>query len=118
VVDPELDGAILDLYHRSMEGGFARRHIVELARRGFTLLGIGSSDWIVPPRPDGTDRDELVLVETILDMIGHSVGEMIVRDRSDLTRDQLSTWIETRREQARAGELLFIAHQLDVLVRR
>lgn len=118
-MDERIDEEILRLYHRSMGGGWARRHLRTVREYGFSVAEVGSSDWIVPPRGDRTRADEQVLLSTILDMVKESVGSLI-DDGVDtaLDKETLHRWIAHRREQVERGELLFVAHQFDFLARR
>lgn len=123
-VDADLDAAIVRAYHATMDerrdgehpSGDSRtgRHLlVELARRGAPILAAGSSDWIVHPRDGIYQGDEAFVLHTLLDMVESSVGR-----RSGLDSRRLSEWIETRRHQIEAGELIFLAHQIDVVGRK
>ncbi len=119
VADQRVDAEVLRLYHRSMGGGFARAHLSALRDRGFSFAEVGGSDWIVPPRGDEAREDEQILLGTILDMVEESVGSLLERGvDTSLDRESFQWWIAQRREQVERGELLFIAHQLDLLARR
>ncbi|MDA3950152.1 MAG: class I SAM-dependent methyltransferase [Spirochaeta sp.] len=119
VVEPELDTAILNAYHRTMTGGFARRHIPALIAAGYTVLDVAASDWIVTPHPGAPDTEHEVLISTVLDMLESSVSELILREPTcGVTREQLTRWLSVRREQVRAGTLLFAAHQFDLVAQR
>ncbi|MFP4212002.1 MAG: hypothetical protein ACLFR8_12230 [Alkalispirochaeta sp.] len=117
-LDRDLDREILAAYHRSMSGGFARRHIVGLTDAGYTVVDAGSSDWVVVPRRSGFRREEKTLIATILDMLTSSVGAMTDRGETQFSRDDLASWVARRREQAAQGSLCFEAHQLDLVIRR
>ena len=118
-VDPAVQAAILDAYHRTMSGGFARRHIPALIATGYTVLDTAASDWIVTPRPGSPGEDDVVLISTVLDMLEDSVGTLIQREPDcGVTRRQLERWVNGRREEARSGTLLFTAHQFDLVARR
>ncbi len=115
--DRRIDAAVMECYHRTMtSGGFARNHLLHLTSRGFPLLAVGSSDWIIPPRKGGMSADENQLVRTILSMVESSVGEL--PESESLGRSELEGWLVHRRGQLKRGELLFEAHQLDMLVQR
>jgi hypothetical protein len=123
--DPLVDRLVMEYYHRSMTaGGFGRTHLLNLTSRGFRVLSAGSSDWIVPPRKEGLREDERTLVATILSMVESSVGSLVdaegeaPRAETALQRRDLEGWLGRRREQMERGELLFEAHQLDMLVER
>lgn len=120
--DPDLDAAILDLYHRSMSGGFGRRQLRALWEAGCSIHAVGSSDWIIPPRHGGPTAEEAELLSTVLSMISGSVGELITRGvqsvHGAVTEAQLEAWLRRRREQLARGELMFEAHQFDFLAER
>ena len=119
VTDARTDEEVLRLYHRSMGGGFAREHLTALRDQGFSFVEAGGSDWVIPPRGAEARSDERVLLTTFLDMIEESVASLLERGvDTSLDRESLQWWIARRREQAQRGELLFIAHQLDLLARR
>jgi len=117
-IDCDLDREILSAYHRSMSGGFARRHIVGLTDAGYSVVEAGSSDWVIVPRRGGPQPEEVTLIATILEMLAASVGELTDMGETPFSRDELTGWIARRREQAAAGALLFEAHQLDMVVQR
>ncbi|ADJ16424.1 O-methyltransferase [Halalkalicoccus jeotgali] len=106
-----LDDRVVDAYHRDMdrEGSHrtGRRLLSAVPETGGTVLAAGSSDWVVYPP---YDRDERVLLAHILGTIeGALAGEV--------PDDELDEWLTARRRQLREGELIYIAHQLDVLAR-
>jgi hypothetical protein len=112
------DDRLMRAYHRSMDervrygrpAGESRtgRHLLQhLRAAGAPPLQAGSSDWVVHPGPDGTypDDDADVLAH-ILDTIENAL-------RHRMRPAELADWVATRRGQLAAGELCFIAHQLD-----
>src|SRR5690348_5610444 len=112
------DDLIMRAYHRDMDervrygrpAGESRtgRHLFHhLRAAGAPALAAGSSDWVVHAGPDGTYRDdEATFVECILQTVEDALG-----DRVD--RAVLADWLAVRRRQLTAGELLYLAHQLD-----
>jgi hypothetical protein len=132
-IDPALDREILERYHRSMSGGFGRRQLHAFHRSGWTLRATGGSDWVVPPRSGGPLEAERELVSTVLDMMEESVirteaaqpcsdpsvgGVTHAEARASASPAAVREWVQRRRDQLSHGDLLFIAHQLDFLVRR
>jgi hypothetical protein len=120
-IDPSLDAKIIDLYHRTMDerlvggkpSGDSRcgRHLLTLLPRcGYRILEAGSSDWLVIPRDGGYPADERYFLECMLGFFEESLA-----GRPELDGRELSRWLEARRAQLAAGELVFMAHQLDVL---
>ncbi len=123
-VDPNLDARIERLYHESMgeppdqEGGRAgahcgRRLLTRLRDAGATLLEVGSSDWVVFPQDGGYPGDEAYFLHHILHFV-----ETELAGHPELNPGVFSKWISTRRRQVERGDLIYIAHQLDVLARR
>jgi SAM-dependent methyltransferase len=123
-IDPTLDQAIVDAYHATMDarrdGVFpsgdsrtGRRLLWELPRHGTEVLAAGASDWIVFPRDGTYPEGEALFLHAILDMV-----ETALHESPAASADQLSAWIARRRRQVEDGQLVFIAHQLDVLGRR
>jgi hypothetical protein len=119
VLDPALDEQIVRLYHRTMDerptGGdsHAGRHLLSrLSNLGVHILAAGSSDWIVYPRDGAYPDDEGYFLEYIL----HFFEESLL-NHPDLDPRALASWLAARRGQIRRGELVYLAHQLDLLVR-
>ncbi len=121
VIDRQLDNEIIRRYHHSMDqrrdralptGGSqsGRRLLSALPNHGARILAAGASDWIV--QPDGEGRypgDEAYFLKHILSFFQTSLA-------SDPTLDgkRFQHWLQARRDQIEQGELIFIAHQLDV----
>jgi SAM-dependent methyltransferase len=119
--DPALDRKIIALYHESMDArvidsrasGDSRcgRHLLTLLPRcGYRILEAGSSDWIVHPRGGEYPADEEFFLACILDFFEESLSA-----RPGLAPGELTGWLARRRVQLRARQLVFLAHQLDVL---
>ena len=120
-IDPALDARIVELYHRTMDervssgkrSGDSRcgRHLLTLLPRyGYRVLAAGSSDWVVHPDRGRYPADERFFLGCILDFFEESLSA-----RPEMDRAALHRWLRARREQLARGELVFIAHQLDVL---
>jgi SAM-dependent methyltransferase len=119
------DGQIMQAYHRDMDervrygrpAGESRtgRHLFHhLRAAGAPALAAGSSDWVVHAVPDGTYAgDEAYFLRSILDTIHNAL-----RDREDrVAPADLAGWLADRGRQLAAGELVYIAHQLDFVGR-
>jgi len=120
-IDDAFDDQVIDAYHRTMDDRRIRgkpsgdshtgRHLLaRLPSLGGTILAAGSSDWVVVPRggryPDGEAY--------FLHFICHTLWTALRRsERIDPIR--LKRWIERRHRQIEQGELIYIAHQLDVV---
>jgi hypothetical protein len=121
VVDAELDRRIIDTYHRTMDeritagvhSGDSRcgRHLLSLLPRcGYSIVEAGASDWIVIPRGGDYPADEAYFLECILAFFEESLSV-----RPEIGKAELTRWLGLRREQLTRGELIFMAHQVDVL---
>jgi hypothetical protein len=89
------------------------RHLLsQLSRLGARVLAAGSSDWVVYPRDGAYPQDEAYFLEFILRFFEESLT-----NHPDLDVRALESWLATRRSQIRSGSLVYLAHQLDVLVR-
>ena len=115
------DNQIMHAYHRDMDerirfgrpAGESRtgRHMFHYLRdAGAPALAAGSSDWVVTAGPNGSyPNDEAYFLSSILSTI-----QSALRDRQEwVTPADLAGWLAERRRQLAAGELVYIAHQLD-----
>jgi len=120
-----LDDQIMGAYHRDMderirygrpagESRAGRRLFQHLSAAGAPALAAGSSDWVVHADPDRNyPSDEAHFVRCILNTI-----QGALRDHRDLVEEaDLSDWLAERGRQLEAGELVYIAHQLDFVGR-
>jgi SAM-dependent methyltransferase len=116
--DHPRDDELLAAYHRSMAervrhgrpAGESRtgRHLFgHLCAAGAPPSSAGSSDWVVHARPDGTyPGEDALFLESILQTIQDELAARV-------EPDDLADWLAVRRRQLAAGQLLYIAHQLD-----
>jgi len=115
------DGLIMRAYHRDMDerirhgrpAGESRtgRHLFHhLRAAGAPALAAGPSDWVVCAGPDGTyPGEEAYFLRSILNTIQNAL-----RKRQDQVEPaDLAGWLAARGRQLAAGELVYIAHQLD-----
>jgi hypothetical protein len=115
------DDQVMRAYHRDMDervrygrpAGESRtgRHLFhQLRAAGAPALAAGSSDWVVSAGPDGSyPADEADFLRSILSTI-----EDALRLRPDwVDPADLADWLAVRGRQLAAGELVYIAHQLD-----
>ncbi|MCW4352223.1 class I SAM-dependent methyltransferase [Hoyosella sp. YIM 151337] len=119
------DDQVLRAFHRDMdervrygrpagESRTGRRMFHHLRDAGAPALAAGSSDWVVYPGPDGSyPAEEAYFVRIILDTIGDALRGREVW----VGATELADWLAERRRQLAAGELVYIAHQLDFVGR-
>jgi SAM-dependent methyltransferase len=119
-LDPQLDEHIFRLYHRTMDERVVNgapsgdsctgRHLLaHLLQPGVQILEAGASDWVVYPASGGYPGDEAYFLHFIISTI-HSA----LVGHPELDAERLSAWIAQRHAQVERGELVYIAHQLDV----
>lgn len=118
-IDPALDRRIELLYHKTMDrrpgGGDSqsgRNLFAYLDQAKAEILEAGSSDWVVYPQQGKYTADEAAFLQYILGFFEESLTA-----HPDLDAGKFSRWLNTRRNQIAKGELVYIAHQLDFLVR-
>ena len=115
------DDHIMQAYHRDMdervrygrqagESRMGRRLFLYLRAAGAPALAAGPSDWVVHSGPDGNyPGDEAYFLHSILNTI-----QTALHARQDwVDPADLADWLAERRRQLAAGELVFLAHQLD-----
>jgi SAM-dependent methyltransferase len=115
------DDEVMQAYHRDMDerirygrpAGESRtgRHLFHhLQAAGAPALAAGSSDWVVYPALDRKyPADEAYFLLSILNTIRDAL-----QNRQDRVEPaHLADWLAVRRRQLAAGELVYIAHQLD-----
>src|SRR6516164_7233990 len=119
------DDQIMRAYHRDMDERLrygrpagdsrtGRRLFHHLWAAGAPALAAGSSDWVVSAGPDGNyPDDEAYFLHSILRTIQNAL-----RSREDQVEPgDLADWLAVRGRQLAAGELVYIAHQLDFVGR-
>jgi SAM-dependent methyltransferase len=120
-IHPDFDAHVESCYHHSMDeritagrpSGDSRtgRHLFgHLRRQGLRLLEGGASDWVVFAGAQGYLQDEAYFLHFIL----HTMQQAL-QSHPDLDPERLSAWITERHAQVERGELVYIAHQLDLL---
>jgi SAM-dependent methyltransferase len=122
-IDPVFDTLIEALYHRTMDerlvnGRFSGdsqtgRHLFQhIPQAGGQILAAGSSDWVVFAGPGGYPADEAYFLHFII----HTM-QSALQGHPELDPARFATWVAVRHAQIERGELVYIAHQLDFLVR-
>ena len=118
-IDAIFDEQVMQLYHRTMDervtdgkvsgDSQSGRHLFHYLRQvGAQILAAGSSDWVVFAGEDGYVGDEAYFLHTIVEMMHGAL-----RERPELDNGRFTRWIAQRHAQIEAGELVYIAHQLD-----
>jgi SAM-dependent methyltransferase len=119
-VDPGFDEQVIALYHQTMDERTAAgrpagdshsgRHLLwQLPAAGGEILAAGASDWVVVPSRGGYVADEAEFLRAILGFFEASLS-----GRPELDPARLAEWLARRRAQIEAGELIYVAHQMDV----
>jgi hypothetical protein len=120
MIDAALDTKIERLYHESMDtrasGGDSKsgRHLFgHLRERGVKILETGASDWVVYAKDGKYSEDEAYFLHFILHFFEESLT-----GHDELDAEAFAHWLLERRAQIERGELVYIAHQMDFLVKR
>jgi SAM-dependent methyltransferase len=122
-INAVLDRHIEALYHQTMDrrgaGGQSagrsrtgRRLLPLLRELGAQVLAAGGSDWVVCPGPDGYPGDEAYFLHFLI----HTVHTTL-QGRPQPEAAVLDSWADRRHAQIEQGELIYLAHQLDVVGR-
>lgn len=120
IIDCALDEKIERLYHSTMDtrstGGSSRtgRRLFEHLRSvRADILAAGASDWVVHAHEGKYPADERYFLHFVLHFFENSL-----RQHSELLEMDFQNWLAKRSEQIECGELVYIAHQMDFLVKR
>jgi SAM-dependent methyltransferase len=116
-----LDAEVLRLYHRSMDTRIVdgraaghsqtgRRLLAQLPESGASVLEAGGSTWLVRPTASRYPGDEAYFLHHIVDTI-----DCELRGHARLDASGFAEWVRARHAQIETGELVYIAHHLDVL---
>lgn len=124
------DDRIERRYHHHMDavrsaGGsrVGRELLWRLPDAGWSVLEAGGSDWVVRPRAEeaGYPAEERAFLEGLLETIDGALAELEADERDfeigDLEPAERRRWLERRRDELERRELVFVAHNLDVLAR-
>ncbi len=120
VIDDTLDETIERLYHKTMDmrptGGDShtgRKLFEYLHSLNAEIIAAGASDWVVHTTNGRYPADEKYFLHVILNFF-----ESSLKAHTELDAATFENWLAKRREQIELGELVYIAHQMDFLVRR
>ena len=118
-INAALDELIERLYHELMDtrstGGDSRtgRHLFSHLLSGDAqILAAGASDWVVHPINGKYPADEKYFLHFILHFFEESLTGY-----KNLNANAFANWLSKRRAQIERGELVYIAHQMDFLVK-
>jgi SAM-dependent methyltransferase len=126
ILEPEsshgrvFDQAVISAYHATMDARTkhgretGRRLLHQLPQNGLTIQHAGSSDWLV--YPNATQQypaDEAYFLHHILHFFANSL-----QNDPTLPPAQLQHWLSERHQQINDGQLIYIAHQLDILAQK
>ena len=117
------DEVFMRVYNRSMDERIrygrpagdsktGRRLFQHLANAGAPAVAAGASDWIVHPRDARYEADEAYFLHHIIFTIDEEL-----RTHSEIDGRALETWVALRHAQVEAGQLVYVAHQMDFLGR-
>lgn len=109
----DFDQHIIDLYHSTMPQPHTGRQLFQhISSLGGRVLAAGSSDWIVFGQAGQYPADEAYFLHHILHFFATSL-----HNHPHLPHDQFGRWLAERHAQIERGELIYIAHQLDLIGR-
>ena len=118
-LNPGLDAQIERLYHQTMDtrltGGDSRsgRHLFShLRQAGVEILASGASDWVVHAMEGKYPAEEAYFLQFILHFF-----EQSLMGHPELDKEVFANWLGERCAQIERGELVYIAHQMDFLVK-
>ena len=119
-IDRALDDKIERLYHATMDGRMfggdsrtGRKLFEHLRAAEVEILAAGASDWVVHAHRGRYPAEEKFFLQFILGFF-----ESSLKDCQELNHAAFNNWLARRHEQIERGELVYIAHQMDFLVRK
>jgi SAM-dependent methyltransferase len=119
--EPEFEEMLVSRYHLSMDNRIiegrssgssqsGRQLIQHLLSAKLPLIAVGNSDWIVLPQHGDYQRGEAFFLE----MIVHTIERQLQQDNT-VDHYKLAQWAKHRITQIAAGELIFMARNIDIL---
>jgi len=119
IVDNSLDEKIEQLYHKAMDmrptGGDSRigRKLFEhFHALNAEIISAGASDWVVHTTQGKYPAEEQYFLHFILNFF-----ESSLKSHAKLDATEFENWLAKRHAQIERGELVYIAHQMDFLVK-
>jgi len=119
IIDHSLDEKIERLYHRTMDirpsGGDShtgRKLFEQLRSLNAKIIAAGASDWVVHTTQGNYPAEEEYFLHFILNFF-----ESSLKANAELDAAEFESWLAKRHTQIERGELVYIAHQMDFLVR-
>jgi hypothetical protein len=119
IIDDLLDEKIERLYHQTMDmrlgGGDShtgRKLFEQLRSLKAEIIAAGASDWVVHTTKGSYPAEEGYFLHFILNFF-----ESSLKANTELDASEFETWLGKRHAQIERGELVYIAHQMDFLVR-
>lgn len=120
-IDIDFEAELMAAYHRTMDervmngkpsgdSQTGRHLLTALPAAGATILAAGSADWVVCPQNSAYPADEAYFLDCIL-----LTFEGALTGSPDLDQEKFGEWLRVRRRQLANSELIYIAHQLDVV---
>ena len=85
----------------------------DFRRAGAAILAAGGSDWVVYAQDGKYPENEEYFLHFILHFF-----ELALTGHAELDSVTFAHWLAERRGQIERGELVYIAHQMDFLVKR
>ena len=81
--------------------------LTQIPSAGAKIIAAGASDWVVFPHDQKYAEQEDYFLHSIINTISDTLHEQ--------TSYPIKSWLDERHQQINRGELVYIAHQLDVL---
>lgn len=119
IIDRALDEKIEQLYHKTMDtrpsGGDSqtgRKLFKQLRSLDAEIIAAGASDWVVHTTNGRYPAEEAYFLHFILTFFENSL-----KTSAELDVAEFEAWLAKRHAQIDRGELVYIAHQMDFLVK-
>ena len=119
IMENSLDEKIEHLYHQTMDlrpsGGNSRtgRKLFEhFHSLNAEIISAGASDWVVHTTKGKYPAEEQYFLHFIMNFV-----ESSLKAHAELDAAEFENWLAKRRAQIERGEFVYIAHQMDFLVK-